>query len=973
MTVERVQAYELIEKREIRELDSTGYLFRHKKTRARVCVLENQDPNKVFYIGFRTPAPNDTGVPHIMEHSVLCGSRQFPAKDPFVELAKGSLNTFLNAMTYPDKTVYPVASCNDQDFQNLMHVYMDAVFYPNIYERKEIFLQEGWHYEMEDPEGSLSLNGVVYNEMKGAFSSPEGVLDREILASLYPDTTYANESGGDPDFIPELKYSEFLDFHSRYYHPSNSYIYLYGDCDMEEKLVWLDKEYLSSYDHLPVDSTISLQKPFDRMVEVSRAYSISAEETVEDNTYLSYNKSVGTTLDDKLYLAMQVVEYVLLSAPGAPLKQALLDAGIGKDILSSYDNGVQQPVFSIIAKNTNASRKEEFVKTIEETLSCIVEQGIDQKALEAGINFFEFRYREADFGNYPPGLMYGLQALDSWLYGDDQVFLHLEALDNFGFLREQVGKGYFEGLIRTWLLENPHGSVVIIAPEQGLTAKMDQQLEEKLEEYKASLSREEREALVEATHRLHAYQEEPSTQEELEKIPMLSRTDIGKEARPFVNEEHKAGDTTLVFHQVNTHGIGYVSLIFRADRVPERLYPYMGILKGILGFVDTEHYKYTEFSNEVNRRTGGITSFVSGYGDMGDPRAYTATFEVRVKTLYENLEFAFSMLEEMLCRSRFTDEKRLYEIVAQGKSRLQMVMNTAGHSMASLRAMSYFSRSSYLCDLTGGVAFYEWIEGLEADFAGKKESFIQNLRELVALLIRRENLVVSYTGQKESLDKALDCAEKLAGRLFTEPVKTGGVDFVPVKKNEGLRTSSKIQYVAMAGNFREAGLPYTGTLKVLRTIMSYDYLWNQIRVKGGAYGCMNGYTRNGDAYLVSYRDPNLEKTIQVYKDSMEFVRNFQVSERDMTRFIIGTISDMDVPLTPHLQGIRSMGAYLSHMTFADVQKERDEVLAADCEAVQGLAPYLEAVLKQENLCVIGNEEKLNSQRELFGELRNLFH
>ncbi|MCI8418436.1 MAG: insulinase family protein [Lachnospiraceae bacterium] len=973
MTVEQVQAYELVEKREIQELDSTGYLFRHKKTRARVCVLENQDPNKVFYIGFRTPAPDDTGVPHIMEHSVLCGSRLFPAKDPFVELAKGSLNTFLNAMTYPDKTVYPVASCNDQDFQNLMHVYMDAVFYPNIYERKEIFLQEGWHYEMEEPEGPLTLNGVVYNEMKGAFSSPEGVLDREILASLYPDTTYANESGGDPDFIPELKYSEFLDFHSRYYHPSNSYIYLYGDCDMGEKLAWLDEQYLSKYDHLPIDSAIQLQKPFTRMVETSRSYSISAEETTQDNTYLSYNKSVSTTLDAKLYLAMQVIEYVLLSAPGAPLKQALLDAGIGKDILSSYDNGVQQPVFSIIAKNANASQKEAFVKTIEETLSRIAQEGINERALEAGINFFEFRYREADFGNYPPGLMYGLQALDSWLYADDQVFLHLEALDNFGFMRQQVGKGYFEGLIRTWLLENPHGSVVIIAPEQGLTAKMDQQLEEKLENYKASLSQEERKALIEATQKLHAYQEEPSTQEDLEKIPMLSREDIGKEARPFVNEEHKNGDTTLVFHQVNTHGIGYVSLIFRADKVPERLFPYMGILKGILGFVDTEHYRYTEFFNEVNRKTGGITSYVSGYGDMRDPRAYTATFEVRVKTLYENLEFAFSMLEEMLCRSRFTDEKRLYEIVAQGKSRLQMVMNTAGHSMASLRALSYFSRSAYLTDLTGGVAFYELIEGLEADFAGRKEEFIQNLQELVNLLIRRENLVVSYTGQEESLNRTLDYVEKLAGRLFTGPVKTGGVDFVPVEKNEGLRTSSKIQYVAMAGNFREAGLPYTGTLKVLRTIMSYDYLWNHVRVKGGAYGCMNSYTRNGDAYLVSYRDPNLEKTLQVYENSVEFVKNFQISERDMTRFIIGTISDMDVPLTPHVQGIRSMGAYLNHMTFADVQRERDEVLAADCGAIQELAPYLQAVVEQRNLCVIGNEEKLNSQRELFGELRNLFH
>lgn len=973
MKAEQVQAYELVEERRIKELDSTGYLLRHKKTGARICVLENEDPNKVFYIGFRTPAPDDTGVPHIMEHSVLCGSRLFPAKDPFVELAKGSLNTFLNAMTYPDKTVYPVASCNDQDFQNLIHVYMDAVFYPNIYDRKEIFQQEGWHYELEEPEGELTLNGVVYNEMKGAFSSPEGVLDREILASLYPDTTYANESGGDPDAIPELKYSEFLDFHSRYYHPSNSYVYLYGNCDMAEKLTWLDQAYLGKYDKLPIDSQVKLQKPFEKMAQVTRSYSISGEESLEHNTYLSYNKAVGTTLDARLYLAMQVVEYVLLSAPGAPLKQALLDAGIGKDILSSYDNGIRQPMFSIIAKNADACQKEAFVETIERTLSRIAEEGMDPRALEAGINYFEFRYREADFGNYPAGLMYGLQVLDSWLYADDAPFLHLEALDNFRFMREQIGEGYFEGLIRTWLLENPHASLVMIEPKQGLTARMDQKLQEKLEAYKASLTPEERRELIAATRHLHAYQEEPSTQEELEKIPMLSREDIGKEARPFCNEEQKAGDTTLVFHEVNTRGIGYISLIFRADQVPQRLFPYLGILKGILGFVDTESYRYTEFSNEVNRRTGGILSCVSGFGDVRDSKAYTSTFEVRAKTLYENLEFAFAMMEEMMCRSLFTDGKRLYEIVAQAKSRLQMVMNTAGHSMALLRAMSYFSRSAYLNDLTGGVAFYERIEELEAAFEEKKEEFIQNLQELVHMLFRKENLIVSYTGQRESLAQAKALTEKLSGALFTDRIQKGSVEFVPNSSNEGLRTSAKIQYVAMAGNFREAGLPYTGSLKVLRTIMAYDYLWNQVRVKGGAYGCMNSYSRNGDTYLVSYRDPNLEKTLQVYEDSVEFVKNFQASERDMTRFIIGTISDLDVPLTPHVQGVRSMGAYLSHLTFEDVQRERDQVLSADSEAIRELAAYLQAVLAQKHLCVIGNEEKLNAQKELFGEVKNLFH
>ncbi|MBQ4529882.1 MAG: insulinase family protein, partial [Lachnospiraceae bacterium] len=349
MAIKVLNAYEVIEEKRIGDLNSQGYLLKHKKSGARVMLLSNDDENKVFYIGFRTPPKDDTGLPHILEHSVLCGSKKFPAKDPFIELAKGSLNTFLNAMTYPDKTIYPIASCNDKDFQNLMHVYMDAVFYPNIYEKEEIFRQEGWHYDLESEEAELKYNGVVYNEMKGAFSSPEGVLDRVILNSLHPDTSYAFESGGDPASIPELKYSDFLGFHSKYYHPSNSYIYLYGDMDMEEKLKFLDEEYLSKYDVMDIDSEIKLQKPFEKPIEVYKKYSITNEETEEDNTYLSYNYSIGTSLDQKLYLAFQILEYALIAAPGAPLKKALLDAKIGKDIMGSYDNGVYQPLFSIVA------------------------------------------------------------------------------------------------------------------------------------------------------------------------------------------------------------------------------------------------------------------------------------------------------------------------------------------------------------------------------------------------------------------------------------------------------------------------------------------------------------------------------------------------------------------------------------------------------------------------------------------------
>ena len=658
MSMKDLQAYEVQKEEDLRGIKAKGYLLRHRKSGARVVYIENDDNNKVFSIGFRTPPSDSTGVPHIMEHSVLCGSRNFPAKDPFVELVKGSLNTFLNAMTYPDKTMYPVASCNDQDFQNLMHVYMDAVFYPNIYEHEEIFRQEGWSYQLDSAEDKLKYNGVVYNEMKGAFSSPEGVLDRVILNTLFPDTSYANESGGDPEVIPELTYEQFLDFHRKYYHPSNSYIYLYGDMDIEEKLHWLDQEYLGKYDREPVDSRIRFQEPFAEMQEKVIPYSIASEESEEDNTYLSYNKVVGTSLDKELYLAFQILDYALLSAPGAPLKKALTDAGIGKDIMGSYDNGIYQPIFSVIAKNANEEQKEEFIQVIEDVLRASVKNGIDTKAIEAGINYYEFRYREADFGNYPKGLMYGLQMMDSWLYDEEKPFIHIEALDTFEFLKKQIGTGYYEELIQKYLLDNPHGAIVIVTPEKGRTARMEAELEEKLQKYKESLTAEEVEAFVQKTQALEAYQSEPESEENLEKIPVLKREDISREIEPIINEEMTLAGVPVIFHEIETNGIGYVDVLFDMSLVDEQDLPYVGILQSVLGIIDTKRYDYGTLFNEINVNTGGISTSLELYNDVTNIRekAFKATFEIKGKALYGKLPVAFDMMREILICLLYTSD-----------------------------------------------------------------------------------------------------------------------------------------------------------------------------------------------------------------------------------------------------------------------------------------------------------------------------
>lgn len=906
-----------------------------------------------------------------MEHSVLCGSRNFPAKDPFVELVKGSLNTFLNAMTYPDKTVYPVASCNDQDFQNLMHVYMDAVFYPNIYEHEEIFRQEGWSYQLDSAEDKLKYNGVVYNEMKGAFSSPEGVLDRVILNTLFPDTSYANESGGDPEVIPELTYEQFLDFHRKYYHPSNSYIYLYGDVDIEEKLHWLDQEYLGKYDREPVDSRIRFQEPFAEMREKVIPYSIASEESEEDNTYLSYNKVVGTSLDKELYLAFQILDYALLSAPGAPLKKVLTDAGIGKDIMGSYDNGIYQPIFSVIAKNANEEQKEEFIQVIEDVLRASVKNGIDTKAIEAGINYYEFRYREADFGNYPKGLMYGLQMMDSWLYDEEKPFIHIEALDTFEFLKKQIGTGYYEELIQKYLLDNPHGAIVIVTPEKGRTARMEAELEEKLQKYKESLTAEEVEAFVQKTQALEAYQSEPESEENLEKIPVLKREDISREIEPIINEEMTLAGVPVIFHEIETNGIGYVDVLFDMSLVEEQDLPYVGILQSVLGIIDTERYDYGTLFNEINVNTGGIGTSLELYNDVTNIRekAFKATFEIKGKALYGKLPVAFDMMREILMESKLDDGKRIREILAMLKSRLLMKFQSSGHVTAVLRAQSYASPAAKLKDMTNGIAFYETVSYIEEHFEEEKEKLSEKLIDLSKKLFCGDNMMLSYTAAREGLEGLEEMVEKLKNSLHTRTAEEDKRCVIHCeKKNEGFKTASKVQYVAKAGNFIDQGVAYTGALQILKVIMSYDYLWQNIRVKGGAYGCMSNFNRIGEGYFVSYRDPNLKRTLDVYDGVVDYLKNFTVSERDMTKYIIGTMSGIDQPMTPASKGERSMNLYMNKVSAEMIREERNQILDAEQDDIRALYKVAEAVLQADQMCVIGGEDKIEEEKGLFKTL-----
>lgn len=971
MTIHDLAEYEILDEHRVEDVQSDGFILRHKKSGARIAILSNNDDNKVFYIGFRTPPEDETGVPHIIEHTTLCGSKKFPVKDPFIELAKGSLNTFLNAMTYPDKTVYPVASCNDQDFKNLMDVYLDAVFNPNITKYEEIFKQEGWHYELTGKDDELKINGVVYNEMKGAYSSPDEVLSSQIYRSLFPDNTYSKDSGGNPEYIPKLTYEAYLDFYHKYYHPSNSYIYLYGDMDVVERLEWLDKEYLSLYDYKKVNSEINKQPAFDEIKNVEAQYSITMDDSQENKTYLSYNRVVGDTLDEMLYQAFDVLDYALVSSPGAPVKQALIDAGIGDDVYGSYDAGILQPVFSFVAKNANASQADEFESIIENTLKEVVKTGINKEALLAGINSSEFKFREADFGQFPKGLLFGLNCLDSWLFDDMKPFIHLECLGTFAKLRKAVDTDYFEKLIQEYLLDNTHGSSVTVKPKRGLGNEREEALAKELSDYKASLSDEEIKKLIEDTEHLKKYQEEPSSDEDLRKLPMLTRADMKKNAMAFSNIEDELLDVKVVRHDIESNGIDYISFLFDAGDFAQSELGYLGFFTNALGLVSTERYSYTDLANATNIYTGGISTGTASHPDIKDRNNFVFKFEVKLKVLEKNLDKALELMEQMLLSSDFTDTKRLGELVAQIKARLQANLSSSGHLVAAMRSMSSFSRYALYQDELKGIAFYRSICRIEKELSESPKSVSDKLAAIAKKLFARNRMLISFTGNNEAYGNAKPSLEKvIAG--FNKMSAIGNqaeVHFNTAK--EAFIDASQIQYVAKTGDFICEGYEYTGALRLLRIILSYDYLWINVRVKGGAYGCMNTFLRSGESYFVSYRDPNLSDTLDVYDRIPEYIKSFSPDERDMTKYIIGTFSALDTPMNPEAKGSRSLSAYLEGITYEQIQKERNEILNAQPEDIRRLADLVEAVLKKDSICVIGNENMIKESAGLFENVEKL--
>lgn len=954
----------------IEEVNSDAYVMEHVKSGARLMYLDNDDDNKVFYIAFRTTPDNSKGVPHIMEHSTLCGSRKYPLKEPFVELAKGSLNTFLNAITWPDKTMYPIASRNDVDFHNLMDVYLDAVFYPNCLKNPQILMQEGWHYELENKEAPLTYNGVVYNEMKGALSSPEAIMEDRAMEKLFPDTTYGVESGGDPEVIPTLSFREFTEFHRRFYHPSNSYIYLYGNMDIDKTLEYLDGEYLSAFDRRNVDSMVKTQAPFGKRISVTAPYGIAENEDTEGKAihalYNAFNDHMST-MDS---LAFRILNYVLIDMDGAPLKQAVLDAGLGSDLSGSYGDSYKQPVWIVEVTGSEVDKQQAFADVVDSTLRSIALKGLDKDMLEAALNRTEFTARENDYQGRPKGLFYGVRAMDLWLYDRDPMEA-LRYIDDINTLRDNLKTNYFENLLLRYVIKNPHQVLITMKPEKGLTEKMNRETAEKLAAFKSSLSDEQLDEIMASTKALKERQASGETGEALETIPLLSRKDLKRTVEEEVLEKENVSGMDHFHFDVHTNGITYLNLYFPLSGLAEEDIPYAILLSTLLRSLSTTKHSYGELARLSNAYTGGMSFAVNGYGKVEDTNAYLPALTVRAKALTAKADKLLDLLGEVINHTLFTDTKRLKELILQEKSEWDMTAFSRGHSLVMTRLTSYFSRGGEFAEQSG-LSYYYFLADLVRKFDGEKEKLVAKLEEVSRKIFTRSGLFFETIGEEEEKKAVLSNLSLLVDDMEEgEKKEPRPFSFPPAEKNEAFRTSGKVQYVAKGGNFKSHGFAYTGALKVMETILRYEYLWKKVRVLGGAYGAFTQFLRDGTAILCSYRDPNLAETLKAYEDLPAYLENLTLSDREMTKYVIGTMAAAETQLTPSMKGERAMVHYLSGNTRESRMKIRDEVINCQVEDIRKLAPLVESVMKDPYICVMGSEDKIERDKALFDAVKSM--
>lgn len=954
--------YKLLKEEMIDEVSSKALYFIHEKTNAQVLVLSNDDANKAFGIGFKTIPEDSTGVAHIVEHSVLSGSRKYRTKEPFMDLIKSSQQTFLNAMTFPDKTIYPVSSRNEKDFYNLMDVYLDSVFYPRMYEVKEIFEQEGWHYEMEK-DSPLSINGVVYNEMKGVYSDPQSIVSDTLTFNLHPNSTYGVDSGGAPKEIPNLTYENFLNFHKKFYHPSNSYIYLYGNMNYEEVLKFIEDNYLNSFDFEEIDSEIKLNSPITETTFVKETYAATPAEVEKKNDYLGFGWCIGKSLNPEDLFMRNFLSELLVNSDSSPIKQDVLSSGFAEDVWAENSTSLTLDL-SIVAKNTGGKTAEEFRDFIYASLEKIVSNGIDKDLLLATFNKFEFAYREG--GGVQKAIIYYIRALNTWLYGENPID-GLKSLSVIENLRNKIDTDFFEQYIQKHLIDNKYSVGVQISADADKNEIELNELKEKLENIKDSLSDEEVDSIILNHKNLVEYQLREDSDEDKNTIPSLELSDIKEGIEHIESEIFKEKYGTLLFNPQPTNGISYVTISFPAEYIAIEDLPTMNLLSELFGKVSTQNYHYSNLDTEIYKTMGGFGTGLATYRDYTKEDEFKSRFEASIKTLDLNFEKSIELSKEILLNSKFDDKKRIKELILLQKSYIEAIILQSGHSIAAEVVKSYFSKLSAYNQIAGGFNYYFYLSDLIENFETMWEGLSAKLKELSAKLINGVDVVVNLTA--DSSEKK-DFLSEFLESLPTEKYESVEFEFTPNPKNQGFTTSANVNYVSKGYNLKEFGINYSGIMPVLGNILSADYLHNQIRAKGGAYGAGVKFSMSDDVVTYSYRDPNLEKTAEVYDNMAEYVDSLDLTEDELKNYIIGTMNAFDPLLGAAEKGSANFSRFMTNLTEEKVAEFKEQALNTKLSDLKALRGALKEAMNKNYITAIGSKEMIESSK-LFKEVIEL--
>jgi presequence protease len=958
MTEQDNYGFELIRDEHIAELNTRARIYRHTQTGAELISLENDDENKVFGITFRTPPDNSTGVAHIMEHSVLCGSRKYPVKEPFTELIKSSLNTFLNAFTYPDKTCYPVASQNIQDFYNLVDVYMDAVFFPLL--SPYTLMQEGWHYELEDSHEPMTFKGVVFNEMKGVYSEPESILSDEIQHSLFPDNTYQHDSGGNPAVIPDLTFDEFQDFHETYYHPSNARIFFYGNDDPETRLV-ITHEYLHLFEGIPVKSQVGLQQPFEEPRRAVVPYEV-ADGQENPKAYVAINWLLPETGDPELVFGLSILEQVLIGTSAAQLRKALIDSGLGEDLTGrGLETSSRQLFFSTGLKGVEPQNVDQVEKLIIDTAASMAINGVDPENIAAAINTIEFRLRENNTGSFPRGLVVMLRALDFWLYDKDPLApLAFEAPLNAIKARLAAGEPYFEHLVEAYLVNNTHRTTIVMTPDPSLSEKRAAIERTRLDHAREAMDQAEIEKVIDTSRKLKEMQEAPDSPEALMTIPTLELNDIDRDIRRIPIETLQNGQTPVLFHDLFTNGILYLDLGFNMRVLPQEWIPYIPLFSRALTETGTKTETFVQLLQRIGRNTGGIRSSVLASASRNTGKSIAWLF-LRGKAMAGQTGELLAIMRDVLTGANLEDRERFRQMALESRARMESRVLSAGHGIVASRLGAHFDEADWASEQMGGVSYLYFLRQLTQQIDQDWPSVLKTLQSIRETLLNGTNALCNITIDAANWQTLQPQINDFLSGLPTRPAAEQSWALSPLPASEGLTIPSQVNYVGKGANLYMLGYQLKGSTFVVNKHINDNWLWIKVRVQGGAYGGFTSFdSQSGVLNFLSYRDPNLVKTLEVYDQTGDYLKNLEIDESELTKAIIGTIGDLDAYLLPDAKGYTSMRWHLLGTTDEERQRLRNEVLNTSLEDFHHFGEFIEKINNHGVVVVLGVDEAVQA-------------